>query len=68
MSREDHLVVWPALIFVAAIVVLLALDDTLWVTFESALALYGPLVVALGGYILFKSVVRGVSFIRSQFT
>jgi hypothetical protein len=25
-------------------------------------------VVALGGYILFKSVVRGVSFIRSQFT
>jgi hypothetical protein len=68
MSREDHLVVWPALIFVAAIVVLLALDDALWVTFESALALYGPLVVALGGYILFKSVVRGVSLIRSQFT
>jgi hypothetical protein len=68
MSREDHLVVWPALIFVATIVVLLALDDALWVTLESALALYGPLVVALGGYVLFKSVVRGVSFIRSQFT
>ena len=68
MSREDHLVVWPALIFVATIVVLLALDDALWGTFKSALALYGPLVAVLSGYVLFKSVVRGVSLIRRQFT
>jgi hypothetical protein len=68
MSREDHLVLWPALIFVGAIAVLLALDDALWGTFESALALYGPLVVVLGGYVLSKQVVRGVSLIGSHFT
>jgi hypothetical protein len=67
MSREDHLVVWPALIFVAAIVVLLAFDDALWGTFESALALYGPLAVVLIGYVLFKSVLRGVNRIGRQF-
>jgi hypothetical protein len=68
MSREDHLVVWSALTFVCAITILLALDDALWGIFESALALYGPLVVVLGGYVLFKSVVRGVRFIGNQFT
>ena len=46
MSREDHLVVWPALIFVAAIVVLLALDDALWVTFEVSI---GVIWTARGG-------------------
>jgi hypothetical protein len=51
MSREDHLVVWPVLIFVGVIVVLLALDGALWGLFESALALYGPLVVILGVYV-----------------
>lgn len=54
-------VVWPALIFITAIVVLLALDDALWGTIESSLALYGPFVAVLGGYVLFKSVVRGVA-------
>jgi hypothetical protein len=68
MSREDHLVVWPALTFVTAIVVLLALDDSLWMTFVSAFALYGPLVVVLSGYVLFKAVARGVSLIGRQFT
>ena len=48
MSRENQLVVWPVLTFVAVIVVLLALDDALWGLFESALALYGPLVVIFG--------------------
>jgi hypothetical protein len=68
MSREDHLVVWPALIFVVMIVVLLALDDALWMTFDSALALYGPLVAVFGAYVLFKSAVRGVRLIGNQFT
>jgi hypothetical protein len=68
MSREDHLVVWPALIFIAVIAVLLALDEAMWMTFESALALYGPLVAVLSGYALFKSVARGVSLIGRQFT
>jgi hypothetical protein len=68
LSREDHLVIWPALIFIAAIVVLLALDDALWMTFESALALYGPLVAVVSGYMFFKLVVRGASLIGSQFT
>ena len=68
MSREDHLVVWPVLMFVVTIVVLLALDDALWMTFDSALALYGPLVAVLSGYVLFKSVVRGVRLIGNQFT
>lgn len=45
MSRQDHPVVWPVLIFVGAIVGLLALDDALWGLFESASALYGPLVL-----------------------
>jgi hypothetical protein len=64
MSREDHLVIWPVLIFVGVIVVLLARDDALWGLFESALALYGPLVVVL---VLFKSAVRGIRFMGSQF-
>ena len=34
MSREDHRVVWPVLIFVGAIGVLLALDDALWGLFS----------------------------------
>jgi hypothetical protein len=68
MSRENQLVVWPVLTFVAVIVVLLALDDALWGLFESALALYGPLVVIFGAYVLFKSVVRGVRLIGSQFS
>jgi hypothetical protein len=68
MSREDHRVVWPVLIFVGAIGVLLALDDSLWGLFESALALYGPLMVVLGGYVLFRSAVRGVRLIGNQFT
>jgi hypothetical protein len=68
MSREDHLVVWPALIFVVTIVVLLALDDALRMTFDSALALYGPLVTVLSGFVLFKSAVRGVRLIGDQFT
>jgi hypothetical protein len=52
MSREDHLVVWPVLIFVCVIVALLAFDDALSVFFESALVLYGPALV-LGAYALF---------------
>jgi hypothetical protein len=68
ISREDHLVVWPALILVAAIVFLLALDDDLRGLFEAALALYGPLVVALCGYVLLKLAVRGVSLVGRQFT
>ena len=67
MSREDHPVVWPVLIFVGVIVVLLVLDDALWGLFESALALYGPLVVVFGAYVLLKSAVRGIMFIVSQF-
>ena len=55
------------LIFVGVIVVLLALDDALWGLFKAALALYGPLVVVLGAYVLFKSVVRGIGFVGSQF-
>jgi hypothetical protein len=58
MSREDHLVVWPALFFVAAIVVLLAVDNSLKGTWEPVLALYGPSVAALAGYMLFKSATR----------
>ena len=68
MSRENRRVVWPVLTFVAVIVVLLALDDALWGLFESALALYGPLVVILGTYVLFKSAVRGIRHIGSQFS
>ena len=34
MSRENQLVVWPVLTFVAVIVALLALDDALWGLFE----------------------------------
>ena len=67
ISREDHLVVWPVLIFVGVIVVLLVLDDALWGFFELALALYGPLVVVVSAYVLFKSADRGVRFIASQF-
>jgi len=67
ISREDHLVVWPVLIFVGVIVVLLVLDDALWGFFESALALYGPLAVLLSAYVLFKSADRGIRFIGSQF-
>ena len=44
MSRENQLVVWPVLTFVSVIAALLVLDDALWGLFESALALYGPLV------------------------
>ena len=58
MSRENQLVVWPVLTFVAVIAALLALDDALWGLFKSALALYGPLVVILGAYILLKSAIR----------
>ena len=67
-SRDDRLVVWPALIFVGVIVVLLAVDDALWGLFELALALYGPLVVVLGAYVLVMSAVRGIRFIGGQFT
>jgi hypothetical protein len=67
MSREGHIVVWPVLIFVGVIAVLLVLDDALWGFFESALALYGPLVVVFGAYVLLKSAVRGIMFIGSQF-
>jgi hypothetical protein len=66
MPRQDHLVVWPALLFVAAIVVLLALDNALWVTLESALVLYGPPIAVLGVYVLLKSAARGVSLIVRQ--
>jgi hypothetical protein len=55
MSREDHLVVWPALLFVAAIGALLAADNSLRGTAESALTLYGPPIAVLGGYLLLKS-------------
>jgi hypothetical protein len=67
VSREDHLVVWPVSIFIGVIVALLALEETLWVLCESALALYGPLVLVIGVYILIKSPDRGIRFIRSQF-
>jgi hypothetical protein len=66
MSRHDHLVVWPALLFVAAIVVLLALDHALWGALESILALYGPPIAVLGVYVLLKSAARGVSLIVRQ--
>jgi hypothetical protein len=68
ISRENQQVVWPVSTLVAVIVVLLALDDALWGLFESALALYGPLVVIFGANVLFKSVVRGVRLIGSQFS
>jgi hypothetical protein len=68
MSRGDHLVVWPVLIFVGVIMFLLVLDDALWGFFESALALYGPLLMVVGAYVLFKSADRGIRFIGSQFT
>jgi hypothetical protein len=58
MSREDHLVIWPALLFVAAIVALLAADNSLRGTAESALTLYGPPITLLGGYLLLKSATR----------
>jgi hypothetical protein len=54
------------LLFVAAIVVLLALDHAMWVTLESALALYGPPIAVLGVYALLKSAARGVSLIGRQ--
>jgi hypothetical protein len=66
MSRENRLVVWCALLFVAGIIVLLALDDALWDTLEAALVLYGPTVAVLGAYMLSKSAVRCVSFIGRQ--
>ena len=66
MSRQHHLAVWPALLFVAAIVVLLALDHALWGTLETALALYGPPIAVLGVYVLFKSAARGMSLIGRQ--
>ena len=50
---------WPVLIFVGVIVVLLVLDDALWGFLESALALYGPLVVVVSAYVVFKSAGRG---------
>jgi hypothetical protein len=68
MYREDHLVVWPALFFVGVIGVLLALDDALWFFSESASGLYGPLVVVFGAYALFRSAIRGVRLVASQFT
>ena len=46
MSREDHLVVWPVLIFVSVIVVLLVLDDALWGFFEVSI---GVVRTARGG-------------------
>jgi hypothetical protein len=64
-SREDHLIAWPAFVFLAAIMVLLALDDAIWGLFESALALYGPVLAVLGVYFLLKSAVRGRRFIWS---
>jgi hypothetical protein len=66
MSRKDHLVVWPVLIFVGVIAALLALDDALWGLFDLALALYGPLVVVLGAYVLLKSSVRRIRLIASK--
>ena len=36
MSRENQLVVWPVLTFVAVIAALLALDGALWGLFELA--------------------------------
>jgi hypothetical protein len=66
MSRADYLVVWPALLFVAAIVILLAVDDALRGTWESVLALYGPSLALLGGYVLFKSAARGARLISGQ--
>ncbi|MGB7097488.1 MAG: hypothetical protein WBD95_01800 [Xanthobacteraceae bacterium] len=62
---EDRLIVWPVFVFLAAIMVLLALDDAIWGFFESALALYGPVLAILGVYVLLKSVVRGRGFIWS---
>jgi hypothetical protein len=62
-----RLVIWPVLIFVVVIVVLLAIDDALLGLLESALALYGPLVVVLGVYVLFKLALHGIRFIGSQF-
>ena len=62
---DDRLIVWPAFAFLAAIMVLLALDDAIWGLFESALALYGPVLAILGVYFLLKSAIRGRRFIWS---
>ena len=64
---QNLLILWPALIFVGVIAVLLAFDDALWGFFQSALALYGPLVVVLGAYVLLKAAVRGTNLSKSQF-
>ena len=63
MSRDDHLIIWPALIFVGLIAVLLVLGHPPRQLFNSTLALYGPLVVVLGLYILSRLVIRGINFI-----
>ena len=64
---QNLLILWPALIFVGVIAVLLAFDDALWGFFQSALALYGPLMVVLGAYVLLKAAVRGTRLVESQF-
>jgi hypothetical protein len=64
--REDRRVVWCALLFVSGIIVLLALDDALWVTLVAASVLYGPPVALLGGYMLLKSAVRRLNFMGRQ--
>jgi hypothetical protein len=67
MSREDHLVVWPLLVFIGVIVILLTLDHAWWWLFELGLALYGPLVVLLGAYALYRSAARGIWFMGRRF-
>ena len=66
-QAQSLLVLWPALIFVGVIAALLALDDALREFFKSALALYGPLVVVLGAYVLLKAAARGTRLVESQF-
>jgi hypothetical protein len=41
-----------AFILITGVVVLLAFDRALWMTFESALALYGPFLAVVCGYAL----------------
>jgi hypothetical protein len=66
MHREDRRVVWWALLFVAGIMVLLALDDALWDTLVAASVLYGPPTAVLGAYMLSKAAIHRLSFAGRQ--
>lgn len=66
-QRKDHLIVWPLGIFVCVCLIALALDHALRQLFQTALVLYGPVIVIVVAYFLLKSAVSGVKFIGGQF-